>query len=144
PTTGWERAVGENVRAFSAVAYFFAQQIHKAEGIPIGIINASVGGTPIEAWTSAMGLASFPELVHTIQRNKDTAYVHATNRAAAEANKTSPPEDLGMANEPKWFDKDKVSPMEGWRTINVPGYWEDQGIRDLDGVVWYRKEVDIP
>ena len=28
--------------------------------------------------------------------------------------------------------------------INIPGYWEDQGIKDLNGVVWYRKEIDMP
>src|SRR5688500_14453144 len=27
---------------------------------------------------------------------------------------------------------------------NIPGYWEDQGIKDLNGVVWYRKEIDVP
>ena len=31
-----------------------------------------------------------------------------------------------------------------WKTIAVPGYWEDQGIKDLDGVVWYRKEIEVP
>src|SRR3546814_890968 len=96
PTAGWERAVGEKVRAFSALAYFFALQIHKTQGIPVGIINASVGGTPIEAWTSEVGLASFPEVIHTIQQNKDTASVHATNRAAAQANAPKPFNDLGM------------------------------------------------
>lgn len=140
----WERAVGEKVRAFSVVAYFFALQIHKSQGIPIGIINASVGGTPIEAWTSEAGLTRFPEVMNIIQRNKDTAYVHATNRAAAEANKGAPVYDLGMAAEPQWFDMDKVTSTGGWRAINVPGYWEDQGIRDLNGIVWYRKEVEIP
>jgi sialate O-acetylesterase len=33
---------------------------------------------------------------------------------------------------------------KGWNSINVPGYWEDQGIRNLDGIVWYRKEIDVP
>jgi sialate O-acetylesterase len=33
---------------------------------------------------------------------------------------------------------------KGWRTINIPGYWEDQGIHDLDGVVWYRREIEVP
>ena len=40
-----------------------------------------------------------------------------------------------------------VSPViysERWRPINIPGYWEDQGIKDLDGVVWYRREIDMP
>ncbi|MCG7860743.1 beta galactosidase jelly roll domain-containing protein, partial [Flavihumibacter sediminis] len=25
-----------------------------------------------------------------------------------------------------------------------PGYWEDQGIKELNGVVWYRKEIMVP
>ena len=23
-------------------------------------------------------------------------------------------------------------------------FWEDQGVKDLNGVVWYRKEIDVP
>jgi sialate O-acetylesterase len=42
----------------------------------------------------------------------------------------------------KWYDT-SYHPT-GWRTINIPGYWEDQGVKDLDGIVWYRKEIDIP
>jgi sialate O-acetylesterase len=26
----------------------------------------------------------------------------------------------------------------------VPGYWADQGIKGLNGVVWFRKEIDVP
>ncbi|MES1159125.1 MAG: sialate O-acetylesterase, partial [Bacteroidota bacterium] len=48
----WTPAVGEKVRSFSAVAYFFAKKLFEKYRVPIGIINASVGGTPIEAWTS--------------------------------------------------------------------------------------------
>jgi sialate O-acetylesterase len=43
---------------FSAVAYFFAKKIYEKYHVPIGLINASVGGTPIEAWTSEQGLKS--------------------------------------------------------------------------------------
>lgn len=147
-TTGWEQAVGEKVRAFSAVAYFFALQIHEKEGIPVGIINASVGGTPIEAWTSETGFAEFPEIMRTIQQNKDAVAERAQNRnrGAASGNgaRREPIVDLGMAGEPKWFELGELPPMSGWRTINVPGYWEDQGIRNLNGIVWYRKEVEIP
>jgi len=42
----------------------------------------------------------------------------------------------------KWYDPSYIP--RSWRTINIPGYWEDQGIKDLNGVVWYRKEIDIP
>jgi len=142
PTGYWKSAIGEDVRPFSAVAYFFAKKIYEKYHVPIGLINASVGGTPIEAWTSEDGLKDFSSLLAIVQKNKDTAYINDLNRTAA-ANFIRPAQnDLGLIGEKKWFDISYVP--KGWRSINIPGYWEDQGIKDLDGVVWYRKEIDVP
>jgi sialate O-acetylesterase len=142
PTGHWKSAIGDDVRPFSAVAYFFAKKVYEKYHVPIGLINASVGGTPIEAWTSEEGLKDFSSLLSTVQKNKDTAYINGLNRTAA-ANFIRPPQnDLGMMSEKKWFDISYVP--KGWRSINIPGYWEDQGIKDLNGVVWYRKEIDLP
>ena len=58
----WKSANPEDVLEFSAVAYFFAKKIYEKYHIPIGLINASVGGTPIEAWTSEEGLKAFPNI----------------------------------------------------------------------------------
>jgi sialate O-acetylesterase len=63
----------EDVRRFSAVAYFFAKKIYEKYHVPIGLINASVGGTPIEAWTSEEGLQKFPSQLNVIQKIKDTS-----------------------------------------------------------------------
>lgn len=142
PHAQWKAAVGDNVRPFSGVAYFFAKKIADKYNIPVGIINASVGGTPIQAWISEDGLKSFPEMMETIQKNKDTAYVNETNRKATLANTPTPSKDLGLLSPTKWFDIN-YKPI-GWHNINIPGYWEDQGIKDLNGVVWFRKEIDIP
>ncbi len=142
PSGRWNAAVGENIRPFSAVAYFFAKKLYDKYKVPIGIINASVGGTPIEAWTSEEGLKDLAALQATIQKNKDTAYVNATNRAAASAPRPQPPADMGMIGSLKWFDPAYTA--KNWRPIHIPGYWEDQGVKDLNGIVWYRKEIDIP
>ena len=40
----------EGVSEASAAAYFFAQKIYRQLGVPVGVINVSWGGTPIEAW----------------------------------------------------------------------------------------------
>jgi sialate O-acetylesterase len=141
PTGYWKSAVGEDVRPFSAVAYFFARIIYEKYHIPIGLINASVGGTPIEAWTSEEGLKDFPALQTTIQKNKDTAYINGLARRSGNINR-SVPKDKGLIGPIPWYDVSYV-PKE-WRTINIPGYWEDQGIKDLNGVVWYRREIDVP
>jgi sialate O-acetylesterase len=142
PTGYWKSAVGDDVRPFSAVAYFFARKIYEKYHVPIGLINASVGGTPIEAWTSEEGLKDFSTMQATVMKNKDTAYINGTNRAAY--NNTTRPQqnDMGMLGEKKWFDVSYTP--KSWKTINIPGYWEDQGLKDLNGVVWYRKEIDVP
>ncbi|MBV7530375.1 sialate O-acetylesterase [Chitinophaga sp. sic0106] len=132
----WKPATSNDIRQFSAVAYFFAKQLHGQYKVPIGIINASVGGTPVAAWTSTEGLAAFPAELATIAGNKDTS----------KQLKPLPPapavQDAGLTAATKWFSPD-FQPT-GWRTINIPGYWEDQGLKNLDGVVWYFREISIP
>ncbi len=51
-TSGWQPATPATVGEFSAIGYFFAREIHRKTGVPVGIVNSSWGGTPIEAWMS--------------------------------------------------------------------------------------------
>jgi len=51
----WQVCTPKSVEPFSAVAYFFGLKIQEALGVPVGLINASVGGSPIQPWTAAKG-----------------------------------------------------------------------------------------
>ncbi len=83
----------------------------------------------------------FQTFFQTIEKNKDTAYVNETNRKAFNAMQSIPkPVDKGITE--KWFDT-SYQPKE-WHRIAVPGYWEDEGVKDLNGIVWYRREIDVP
>jgi sialate O-acetylesterase len=137
----WKSANPTDVLQFSAVAYFFAKKLYDKYHVPIGLINASWGGTPIEAWISEDGFKEFPSILSTLEKNKDTAYVNEANRNVKTKVATLS-EDKGLEGSVKWFDP--AYEPKGWRTINVPGYWEDQGMKNLDGVVWYRKEINVP
>lgn len=59
-TSGWQSATPQTVGDFSAVGYFFARDVHQKIGVPLGIINSSWGGTPVESWLSPAALASHP------------------------------------------------------------------------------------
>jgi hypothetical protein len=48
----WQVCSPETVGNFSATAYFFGRDLQQKLNVPVGLINSSVGGTPIEAWTS--------------------------------------------------------------------------------------------
>lgn len=143
PDGFWKSANPVDINRFSVVAYFFAKDIYEKHKIPIGLINASVGGTPVEAWTSEEGLKEFPQIQSTIRQNQDTAYINELMRKDEWLRSQRPPSrDMGLLDEKKWYEPSYLP--RAWRTINIPGYWEDQGIKDLDGVVWYRKEIDVP
>ena len=47
---GWQKCAPDTAADFSAVAYYFARDLQKATGVPVGIICAAWGGTPGEAW----------------------------------------------------------------------------------------------
>ena len=138
----WKWANPVNVKDFSAVAYFFARDIYRKHKVPVGIINSSVGGTPIEAWTSEEGLRDFAQVSSVINRNKDIAYVHGLNKRTSAGRSGLNDPDKGLTETVKWFEP--AYKPKNWHNINIPGYWEDQGVRDLNGVVWYRKEIDLP
>ncbi|MBI5760087.1 MAG: sialate O-acetylesterase [Planctomycetales bacterium] len=48
----WKVCSPESVGLFSATAYFFGRELHQKLEVPVGLVNSSVGGTAIEAWTS--------------------------------------------------------------------------------------------
>jgi sialate O-acetylesterase len=141
----WKTATAEHILDFGVVAHAFAAKLHARYGVPQGIVLTAVGGTRIEAWTSADGLRAFPDLLATAERNADPAYVDAINEAARRAREAAAPAlapDEGSSGPVAWFDP--AYQPRGWKPITVPGWWEDQGVRDLDGVVWYRREIDLP
>jgi len=141
PSGEWKSANPKDVLGFSAVAYFFAKKLYEKYQVPIGIINSSVGGTPIEAWISESGFSEFTELQATLNRNKDRAYIDSLLKSRPQV----PPreiQDKGLTENLKWHEE--TYKPKGWHNINVPGYWEDQGVKNLNGVVWYRREVEVP
>ncbi|MFT5104500.1 MAG: sialate O-acetylesterase [Pseudoalteromonas tetraodonis] len=47
----WDICTPEIVSELSAIGYVFARRVHKAAGVPIGVIDTSRGGTTVETWT---------------------------------------------------------------------------------------------
>ena len=78
----WRVCDSSSVPNFSAVAYFFGRRLHKTQDVPIGLINASWGGTPAEAWTSLPALQAMPEVYAPLaERWKDGTVAYPKARA---------------------------------------------------------------
>jgi len=147
-TTGWAVCTPETVSAngwggFSAAGYFFGRQLYKDLNVPMGLIESSWGGTVAEAWTSADALQAMPDFASALTE---------LPKAGAEAENSPVDYPTAMANwytkndpgttaTPGWGDKDFHD--ASWKTLTAPGAWDDASLGAYDGVVWFRKEIDV-
>ena len=141
----WAAADPKSVLSFTAAGYFFALNIYNKYRIPVGIINSSVGGTPAEAWMSEEGLNAFPKYQQEANFFKDPAKVAAIKSKDDAARKQwfdhVRQQDKGYADKGAYWFAGSLDPSS-WTDINVPGFWQDQGLKDVSGVVWYRRDFN--
>ena len=144
PPGKWVTATPGNVLGFGAASFFFAQQLYAKYHIPIGIINSSVGGTPIQAWISRDGLKNNPDYKYRVSQFSDTAYVNQLTKPMPRPGGAGPHKELdkGLTGPKTWYDTSYV--LKEWHPFWLPGYWADQGIKNLNGIVWFRKEINLP
>jgi sialate O-acetylesterase len=142
----WTAASPETSGDFSAVGYFFGKKLQEEIRVPVGIINSSWGGTPSEAWTSREALDSDPGLKAASERIRaQIAEYPGLAKAFAEGMDTWTRE-TGRADkptaDPSAFAGEEVS-TDGWVPVKIPGEVKAPGLPNA-GVVWLRKEVNIP
>jgi len=144
----WLPCTSSNVAGFSAVGYFFGRDLRRARGVPVGLINANVGGTAAERWLSREALAAEPALKHILDEHARAL----TNYAAArEQFKKDEPQLLAQWQvavkkakaEGKPAPKQPVAPKNP--VTNGPATLYNAMIAPLQpfalaGVIWYQGE----
>ncbi|HJX71085.1 MAG TPA: sialate O-acetylesterase [Bacteroidales bacterium] len=143
----WKKADPENIPDFSAVAYFFAKELYDKNKVPIGLINSSLGGSPAEAWMSEEALKEFPVHYQEAQRFKDSLLIIQIEKEdrirIQKWYELLRQKDEGYQDPQNvWYDP--AINTSDWETMKVPGYWSDAGYGQVNGVVWFRKKIDIP
>lgn len=109
-TGTWTVCSPETVGGFSATAYFFARELQQTLNVPVGLINSSVGGTPIEAWIPEEAQRSAPQL---------REYVEAMDKARAEFDVEAAKAKYEVALE-KWKETAKAARAEGKAPPRAP------------------------
>ena len=74
-TGEWKAVTAETLPDFSAVGYFMAKKLYEETGVPIGLIDTTLGGSTIESWMSAEMLSAFPEQQKIAETYRDDAYL---------------------------------------------------------------------
>jgi len=140
----WVAADAQSILDFTAVGYFFAADIFAKYNVPIGLINAALGGSPAEAWISEEALRKFPSYYNEAQMFKDNDLITTIESSDRKRNGAW----YGMLNKSdgglnrRWSDP--ATNVSDWPEMQIPGYWADGVIGRVNGSVWFRKEIDLP
>lgn len=132
----WKVAGPASSAEFSAVGYYFAQQLRKKLACPVGVINCSIGGTPIEAWVAALALAEHATLSKMVDGNwLDNPALDKWCKTRARSNLAR-----GLAAE-FGVPGDELGPNHSFK----PGFMYDAAIEpftpmSIRGVLWYQGE----
>lgn len=139
----WLAATPANILKFSAVGYFFADDLYRTYKVPIGLVNAALGGSPAEAWISEEGLRPFPAYLAEAQKFRNQSLI-----TEIEAKDRKAQNDwLQLLNDTdEGLKKGWTDPAlndYNWEQMTVPGYWKDEKLGRLNGAVWFRKEIHL-
>lgn len=140
----WKTATPENLSEFSAVGFFFAEELWQRYQVPVGILSLSVGGSPAQAWMGETALQKYPYYLAEANLFKDADYLQNTikkDKAASDAwYNAAQQQDQGMQGNKPWFAQQADT---GWKTINIPGRFLQQNIEFTNGVIWLQKEFEL-
>lgn len=140
----WKISNSTNTKDFTAVGYFFAQNIYKELKVPIGLIHSSWGGTNIETWISREGFESSDEFREMIAKMPKVDLATLTKRNVEQKIKQIEAIQGVAVNsfDAESFKKDSFDDSK-LPTMKLPELWETQQLGELDGVVWLRKVINL-
>jgi sialate O-acetylesterase len=143
---GWKKTTPDAVLGFSAVGYFFARSLRAQYDVPIGIISSNFGGSAAESWMSEQALADYPHYLEAARINADAALLQLMQdreRAVTDAwQAVLDARDAGLHSAPSWAASEFDD--SGWQEMTLPGFWDRTELGPVNGVVWFRKTIELP
>lgn len=142
----WRMLNPDVARECSAVGFSFARRLHRALGVPVGVISSSWGGSNIKSWLSRSALAHNPATAQWLADFEKVAWTEtrwdAMSNPDPDGRVCNLPKDPGNTGvERGWHLPGKVN--SDWQSIDLPATWQSAGHPNT-GVFWFRRTIEIP
>jgi sialate O-acetylesterase len=142
PGGSWVIMDSAGVKNASAVAFFFAKDLHKDLNVPIGIVQSTWGGTPVEAWTSREALLTSAISGNKVISNdtiKPSHFIKDSLDLVRFWEIVYHPQNNMDITIPKNDYNDSQ-----WSEVKMPVTLKDMNIPFYEGMVWLRKTISLP
>ncbi len=135
----WVECSPETVLEFSAVGYFFGQALYTHLSVPVGLIQSSWGGTPVEAWTKEEDIdEKSSEKAKTLESSfqLDSAYYSNALKNYKDGLLSKSP-DMPESLNYHMREHKKLSVLYNGMISPLSNY-------TIKGVIWYQGEANVP
>ena len=144
----WAVGSKQTIGNWSGIGLAFAIELRKHAKVPIGLIQATWGGTRIEAWMSEKSLESDKRLKPLLDEylSNLTGFQSRLEKWQTEANAwdaLNEKKDPGNAGFDKGWHKPNFDDSD-WQDMSLPEPWEQDESKDVDGASWYRFHFQLP
>ncbi|HXK05275.1 MAG TPA: alpha/beta hydrolase-fold protein [Verrucomicrobiae bacterium] len=132
--------VGGRGGGISAAAYFFARRVQEDIHVPIGLVQVAVGGVPAETFVSAEALRplkDFDDGIAEVERRRRMGGPEYGNYIMHWYDEY----DIGARGN-TWADP--ALDDSSWKTVRIPGGFQELGVGETPSVCWFRKEITLP
>lgn len=140
----WICASPDTIGEMSGTGYFFAKRLSEELKVPVGIVNASQGGSPISAWMSKKSLQELEKNEYltrlAIYENPENIVKKQKSVAEAQQKWDELINSSDKGQKEGWEALDFSNLDSSWTDCSIPGYIEDF---NSAGFVWIKKEVNL-
>lgn len=140
-TGSWVSIGPDMLDACPAIGYFLCQLLNEKTGVAVGVINASLGGSPIESWMSREMLSDYPQKLEEADFYKDEKHVRDAldnnNRINNEWRALLDERDQGVKG--NWQNITDLSNLD---KIDLPEFFDNTELNGHIGSVWLFREFD--
>jgi sialate O-acetylesterase len=141
PGGSWVSMDTAGVKTASAVACFFARDLHEDLKVPIGIVQSTWGGTPVEAWTSREQLLASEKSKSRVRVNDTISPLHFIKDSLDLVRfwdvVYKPATTVASAVSGSGYDD------ANWPKVTMPRTMKDMEMSGYEGIVWLRKEIEV-
>ncbi len=142
-TGAWKSVNEDTLLDFSATAYFFARHLYRMSGVPVGLIDASLGGSRVESWMGRDMLEGYDDLLSLADRYRDDAFragrLADNERQAHLWHSALDGQDTGLQED--WAQRNLD--VSDWKEVRLPFFFQDSDLDGFIGSVWFRREFDV-
>lgn len=147
----WKGAQSDTLDEFSGIGYFFGKTLRRMLDVPVGLLNITLGGSPVESWMDEESLSKWPDALEALRPYLDDSYAQNRIESTVAAGKA-------------WYDSLQLEKSDAvaladarnalsslpqalsWQPIELPNFLkhEDPKFASFKGSLYLRRTFSVP